>query len=873
MPETNQIQVQIENSDDMYMLYSEEQIAEFIESGSIHEVIRSHLRDRYIEALCDLIIYTDTNDPDVLVDALSGRPDELDNEDRVWFLTNPTIIKTMFPETYTNILNHWAARLSNINSPIELIDALYQIINPEDPQYDEDVAKIWLSYGNLVEVIDLLSEFDAREVMADDADTLLLKFLATMLSEKIRLATEEERHSFQCILEINTVQTYLDMLGNYIMPQTKKCAAEIVQAYKAMSEYLNITGNIFYNGIPRKAHILFANSFHPADRDIFKGICQAICKLPEFIDLSPGYYSSPAIIESCCAFDLPEELESLLVRFGLTPETINQDEYSLKMVAKLLLAATSPVPKPQILDVITRLGILTAYQEWFRAASLADLQLIDSCQFPLVAFNTDLALGSSSDIPANPPQTAINLRDYQSPALLIQFLRLHDLTNTNSILTEYTDKTMEIWREHDIDITISNDNLEQSAELQEYSRLIRIDNEPNLVRNKLYQLKALESAGYISPELYNILEQEVFVVYMNQLTDQGFEKTKGARLFHTYKPEYTHKYLVAILTSNMTYDGDCYTYAIATILGIYPELTTTAKPEPMEILNFMEEISPDKIKCSHAALICKFSQLLNDIYPDTIQPDIPHNDILSQLHTIKVASRVKMDMLGTIQIYSDYTGYQFQLNDAVIHKLLADIPTHVSFGTQTLIDHSIFYKYYLVLSRHTNLIESRNIWSQFLNSIYLRCDGITITGEISDAIPAKDITPELCSYMCQVLEGTPFQVEINQAVSIRTTDENMKKQAISRWRKWSADRQIPYTEARLLDIFTEEDATESPMCPISYEPIYTGSVVIRLTLCGHIFLAQHINKWCETRANCPMCRCELPDSKLNGAACEMFELF
>jgi hypothetical protein len=878
MPETHQHQVQVFNLDDKYMLYSSEQMDEFIENGTIHETIREHLRDRYIEALCDLIVYTDINDPDVLADALSSRPDELVNEDRIWFLTNPTIIKTMFPATYTNILNLWAARLSNTSNPIELIDALYQIINTQNSQYDEEVATIWLSYGNLVEVIDLLSEFDARDVITDDADTLLFKFLATMLSEKIRLTsqTNDDGTTAVDILYVEEVQTYLDMLGNYIMPQTKRCAAEIVRAYEAMSEYLKFTCKVHYYGIPRKAHILFANSFHSEDRDIFKGICQAICKLPNFINMTPGYYSSPAIFESCCRFDLPEELESLLVKFGLTPETISHDEYTLKIVAKLLLAAVKPVLKPQILDVISRLGILTWYQNWFRAASLADLQLIDSCQFPLVAFNTDLTLGTTFYTPIKPPQSVINLRDYQSPALLIQFLRLHDLTNPDKILTEYTDKTMELWLEHGIDITVSDEKHDQSARLLEYIRQIRIDNEPNLVRNKLYQLKALESAGYISPGVYNILEQEVFAVYLNQMTDQDFEKTKGARLFHTYKPKYTPKYLAVILTANTAYDRDCYTHAMATILGIYPELTTTAKPKPVEILSIVGNTQQDKIKCSPATLICKFSQLLKEIYPDAAQPDIPHNDILSYLHNINVASRVKIDMLGTIQIYSTHTGYHFQLNNYINNKLLADIPTHVSFGVQTLINNSIFYKYYSVLARHTNLYTAREIWRQFLNAVYLNGDGLTTTGEIRDAIAAKEITPELCSYMCQVLTDTPFLLEINTATSpgltIRTTDENLKKQAISRWRKWSADRQITYTEASLFDIFAEEYQTEIPMCPISYEPIQLGSVVIRLTLCGHIFLAQHIDKWCQINPSCPMCRNPLPDSKLNGAACEMFEL-
>lgn len=872
MPETNQIQVQLENSDSIYMLYSSEQITEFIENGTIYETIRDHLRNRYIEVLCDLIIYTDTNDPDVLVDALSNRPDELDNEDRIWFLTNSTIIKNMFPETYTNILNHWAARLINISFPFELIDALYQIINPQDQQYDEDVAKTWLSYGNLVEVIDLLSEFNAREVITDNADTLLFKFLATMLFEKIRLTcqTNNDGTTVVDVLYIDEVQTYLDMLGNYIMPQTKRCAPEIIRAYEAMTEYLIVARSMHYYGIPRNVHILFANSFHREDLDVFKCICQAISKLPDFINLSPSYYSSPAIFEACCTFDLPDELEGLLIKCKLTPELLcDNDEYTLKTVAKLLLAAVSPEPKPQIFSVISRLGLFTAYQEWFRNASLANLQQINSCQFPLVAFNTDLTPGT----PPSPPQSVINLRDYQSPALLIQFLQLYDLTNTDRILTEYTDKTMKIWREHGIDIMISDDNQEQFAKLYEYIRLIRIANEPNLVRNKLYQLKALLTAGYISHELYNILEQEVFVVYMNQLTDQDFAKTKGARLFHVYKPSYTPKYLAGILTSNTSYDGDCYTYAIATILELYPELTTTAKPEPMEILNLVSDIRQDYIKCSHAALIGKFSQLLKELYPEDIQPSIQHNDILEHLHTIKVANRVKINMLGTIQTYSSQTAYRFELNNFIISKLFADIPTQASFGIQILIDHSIFYGYYSVLSRHTILDTARDIWYQFLNSVYLNDSTMSISGEIRDAIPSKYITPELCSYMCQVLEGTPFLLEINTATSpqltIRTSDENLKKHAISRWRKWCADRQITYTSALINHLFGEE----SPMCPISYEPIYSGVIVIRLSQCQHVFLASHIDKWCETRANCPMCRCELPSCKLNGASCEMFELF
>lgn len=50
-------------------------------------------------------------------------------------------------------------------------------------------------------------------------------------------------------------------------------------------------------------------------------------------------------------------------------------------------------------------------------------------------------------------------------------------------------------------------------------------------------------------------------------------------------------------------------------------------------------------------------------------------------------------------------------------------------------------------------------------------------------------------------------------------------------------------------------ALEEPLlCPITMEQLVSGSSVMRITRCGHIFKEAALRRWFQTRSSCPVCR-------------------
>ena len=50
-------------------------------------------------------------------------------------------------------------------------------------------------------------------------------------------------------------------------------------------------------------------------------------------------------------------------------------------------------------------------------------------------------------------------------------------------------------------------------------------------------------------------------------------------------------------------------------------------------------------------------------------------------------------------------------------------------------------------------------------------------------------------------------------------------------------------------------ALEEPiLCPITMEQIVSGTRVMRITRCGHIFKEAALRRWFQTQSSCPVCR-------------------
>ena len=855
---------QIQNE---YSIYTEEQMNGFVEDGIMHETIREIIRGRNTQALCDLIIYTDTYDPDVLEDAIR----ELTYEDKLWSITNREVITIMYPDTYTNMLSNWRVSLRDTLCPQQLLSAFTELLNPDAPDY-ELVTQVWLHVANFEEIIDILSELNPKNVLAANADGQLFEFLVLILDTKSRLIANLQDGELTNIIYTPILQSYLDLLGNYIRPFPNRTNPKIVMAYDAMRNYLQ------EQECEISVNIMLVNQFHDEDTQIFKDVCDVLARFPPAITLTTNF--GYGVLLECVRFDLPDELATMLTRYDLTPDTLHEDTYNYMIIAKLLLTAIQPTQRQDIgtglglesrcHEFLKTTGYISGYQEWFRGAMYEELDIISCCDWPQVAFVSDTKNNT----------IGIRLRDYQGVGLVMQFLRMNDLTNTGEIQTEQTDHIMSVWREHKVQ-PISDAESELANELTKYLRGRQYTHNPNLVKNKLYQLRALLTNGFISQSAYTILEQEVFIRYLLDLTHAKYSTMKIAELFIEFKPLYSSHYLTAIILSNLISSGlespAEFDNTIKVLLKQYSELRTINKPNPLDYIAIMstKEFQP---RCFPASMICKLAAIIRLFYPaGDSEGTVNSNEILEQLAGIRFNNNINIHVLLIISIYSKQTRFEFQLSELLIQKLRAEINNIAEFDLDRLVVNSVFANYCYILSRHTDLATGRQIIHQFINELFTNNTNYAIE-QIIQPFKYEEETPENIGYMRAALTDSDFilgDAGPNSYVKyvIRPTQEYVKKQEISRRRNWCASRQIKLGQCQLIDICGSEMPSGGGfICPISFEPLFKGDHVIRLLGCKHIFGADSIIRWCNEQDTCPFCRASVADGKLSGANCEILEL-
>jgi len=75
-------------------------------------------------------------------------------------------------------------------------------------------------------------------------------------------------------------------------------------------------------------------------------------------------------------------------------------------------------------------------------------------------------------------------------------------------------------------------------------------------------------------------------------------------------------------------------------------------------------------------------------------------------------------------------------------------------------------------------------------------------------------------------------------------------------------------------LFNEIENPNNLTCPISLESFQPEQTVIMINQCRHIFNAEHLTRWFETKTTCPMCRrniqSEPPLNRLANMASQMF---
>lgn len=75
------------------------------------------------------------------------------------------------------------------------------------------------------------------------------------------------------------------------------------------------------------------------------------------------------------------------------------------------------------------------------------------------------------------------------------------------------------------------------------------------------------------------------------------------------------------------------------------------------------------------------------------------------------------------------------------------------------------------------------------------------------------------------------------------------------------------TQATTRSFFNEIENPNNLSCPITLEVFLPHQPVIMINQCRHIFNAEHLSRWFETKSTCPMCRCNIqPTPPLNRLA-------
>jgi hypothetical protein len=877
-----------------YTIYTEEQMTGFIEDGIMHETIREIISERNTSALCDLIIYTDTNYPDILDDAFGY----LSPTDKLWFITNREVIKIMYPATYTNILSnvfaewiqHHTQTTEEAVAPAEIITTMLGLFDPEAYDYQEVITNL-LTYENMVELIDFLPEFEPHAIIQSGIEMDLFQLLELILLTKIELSTDAS--SKPPCLYTSEVQTYLDMLGNYVIKRPNgitSCGPTIIRAYDAMRQYLSASVNSYDKDIHLRIYIMFIDKFHENDREIFMQICQVIGNFPNVVKFTTEYCGLGLFL-NCCQFDLADELISLLCKYDILPGNLNDNPTNYKILANIFYAATHPVHQLQIHNALNKAGYFTAFQEWFNQAKYYDLRVIDTCQWPLNVIIDDITL-----LPY-PNLDLINLKLYDSNVLLMQFLTRNDLTNNDEVQAEQSMKIAHILKKNNITVRLTDTESQIVSEIKNHLLTTNSIFNNKLVRNKLIKLFAITKHKLITQNIYKYLKQYVFCKYIHQLTSDQSEIAQLRQLLKEYKPNYSIGYWEALIKSGLKDNSNEFAQVVELLKSTYFQSyqqpiqtsdltgtqppsekcnTTPEIPQPNELINTLSfnpaiSINNLAINCDPETLIGKFAIILKEFHTSE---SVRHCTILEQLSELQYKGNTFSSLISIILIYSIKSGFEFQLNDALYSKIQTALDLFATKQLSSEFSGNIIAMIYIITCKHGNIANSKKLICEFLNTIFSTNETLLIENKYELSLTHSQIIPEVSDYLKKYLVDTKFCLEINNdqvpKMIIRMNSQEYQKMQLSRWRNWCASRQISFGKLDHTQI-TDPD-TQEFICPIAYEPMQMGDILIKLTGCGHKFSVPGIIEWCRTKNTCPMCRSELADGKLFGANCEMFEL-
>jgi hypothetical protein len=392
----------------------------------------------------------------------------------------------------------------------------------------------------------------------------------------------------------------------------------------------------------------------------------------------------------------------------------------------------------------------------------------------------------------------------------------------------------------------------------------------------------LKNHGFISLDVYKCLEQEVFAKYIhsfgkNQELPLNESRYELQSLLDEYKPDYTHNYWEALIKSELKVNSDYTKQVIGILKRHYLYLAHQIAPEPQMLLGMLNSKSIYPPKCEPDLLIAKFAVILSEFYTEA---DLDHNDILNQLIQMRMSIGIYhvpntnyIDII-TINIYTNYTNYRFQLNKTVIEKIINQLSDFIQ-RPLTIDNYSdILVVLSIILEKYCDRVSGKQIMLGYLTELFTSNDNMLTSDTLEMCIINTNLSTE---YISSALDGTEYTINIGKnettgqiCLKIRPVNILIETIQKTRWRNWCAKRHIPFSTQNL-ELLADPDTNEF-ICPITLEPQKKGDIIINLVGCRHKFSAAGIIEWSRTKDTCPVCRAKLADGKLYGANCEMLEL-
>lgn len=671
----------------------------------------------------------------------------------------------------------------------------------------------------------------------------------------------------------------------------------LIILYEMFYKYIcAVGGYIGHNNIALKTQKIYArinrcslDNFIQNNTDIndLKKICNILSNYPSYIIIK---LSDITLHNECIKKNLGDELCMLLDKTNIC---VN-DQSDMSILSDIFNFATYPKQYPQIHAKLHEYGYFKKYMKFY--TNEFDYYDLCKCKWPLNIFK-NVAINDTKTIDSI--LELINLKEYDSYTLLVQFLAIpcktDELDNTKLIINLF--KKMQI-----------SSNICSIKIVDEYE-ILKVVDINNSFRNNLYKIRELAGINCMSHDIYKFIETKIFVKYIRYVNDGYYisddkmcNVEQMITLMDEYVPNYTDYYYISLIKSSIAFNSIKFNKILESIDNNYyksialsnshleppPKIQISLEPKIL-MQNSLNTCTTDnynyiKNLVSKVAFITKKYCNIDCIN---------NNEILLQLFDISYLKRnsesnkVILFTIDIIYIYLKETNLTIQQDDViVIDKIKTLINSlHISKLAKTVhIDfiNNMFENLSLLIN-HASLEICKELIILLLNNIF-RCSCILLLSNNFELhINYKSITLDWITKLNACLEHSGYHIKndtianfdnkkpLNIPASIRIIPIGnvFEKMRIAQMQNWCAKMQINYSELKLSSICDNDPATSIGTdtniftCPITFDELKEGNIIISVIKCGHKFSFGYMIEWIAIYHNCPLCRGQIIASPAN----------